>query len=160
MCVHNRSALLRALARRNYFTYGINESVVLQTAAALVATGLRDAGFTYLNIDAGSLRRARGPGGKIAPDPIKFPRGFRYLADHLHGMAWACTPTSRTARAAQGRVRKIIMLRMLKPSRTTGRSSGFLPSLIRLALHSNLPQLPPSDGSTKHRRRSRAFAVT
>ena len=59
---------------------------MLQTAAALVATGLRDAGFTYLNIDAGSLRRARGPGGKIAPDPVKFPRGFRYLADHLHGM--------------------------------------------------------------------------
>ena len=55
---------------------------MLQTAAALVSTGLRDAGFTYVN----SLRRARGPGGKIAPDPEKFPRGMRYLADRLHGM--------------------------------------------------------------------------
>eukprot|EP01050_Picozoa_sp_SAG11_P019213 SAG11_NODE_3026_length_2754_cov_2.113371_2_plen_115_part_00 len=72
--------------RRNFFTYGINESVVLQTAEALVGTGLRDAGFTYLNIDAGSLQRARGTDGKIAPDHRKFPRGMRYLADRLHAM--------------------------------------------------------------------------
>ena len=36
--------------------------------------------------DAGSLQRTRGPGGKIAPDPSKFPRGFRYLSDRLHDM--------------------------------------------------------------------------
>jgi hypothetical protein len=51
-----------------------------------VSTGLRDAGFTYVNIDAGSLQRTRGRDGKIAPDHAKFPRGMRYLADHLHSM--------------------------------------------------------------------------
>ena len=70
----------------NFFTYDINETIALQIGAALVSTGLRDAGFRYLNIDAGSLQRTRGPGGKIAPDPSKFPRGFRYLSDRLHDM--------------------------------------------------------------------------
>ena len=70
----------------NFFTYDINETIALQIGAALVSTGLRDAGFKYVNIDAGSLQRTRGPGGKIAPDPSKFPRGFRYLSDRLHDM--------------------------------------------------------------------------
>ena len=39
-----------------------------------------------VNIDAGSLQRTRGPNGKLAPDPAKFPRGFRYLSDRLHRM--------------------------------------------------------------------------
>ena len=70
----------------NYFTYSINQTITLQIAEALVTTGLRDAGYTYLNIDAGSLRRTRGPNGTITADPHKFPKGFRYLADRLHAM--------------------------------------------------------------------------
>jgi hypothetical protein len=70
----------------NFFTYGINESIALQIGAALVSTGLRDVGFTYVNIDAGSLQRTRGRDGRIAPDPAKFPRGMRFLSDRLHAM--------------------------------------------------------------------------
>ena len=70
----------------NFFTYDINETITLQIGAALVSTGLRDAGFRYVNIDAGSLQRTRGHDGKIAPDPAKFPRGMRYLSDRLHSM--------------------------------------------------------------------------
>ena len=57
---------------------------MLQIGAALVSTALRDAGYSYVNIDAGSLRRIRGADGKIAPDPLKFPRGYRYISDQLH----------------------------------------------------------------------------
>ena len=58
----------------------------MAAAQALVSTGLRDAGFVYVNIDAGSLQRSRGRDGKIAPDAQKFPRGMRFLADRLHAM--------------------------------------------------------------------------
>lgn len=33
----------------NYFTYDINETIALEIGEALVTTGLRDAGFTYVS---------------------------------------------------------------------------------------------------------------
>ena len=32
----------------NYFTYDINETIAIQIGEALVSTGLRDAGYTYV----------------------------------------------------------------------------------------------------------------
>ncbi len=35
----------------NYFGQGISDAIVRQTADAMVATGVRDAGYVYVNID-------------------------------------------------------------------------------------------------------------
>ena len=69
----------------NAFENDINEAIILETADALIATGLSKLGFKYINIDAGSMSRRRDPKtGKLVADPAKFPRGMRALADSIH----------------------------------------------------------------------------
>lgn len=63
------------------------ERLILETADALVDTGLRDAGYEYLNIDDRwqDPREPRGADGRLRPDPRRFPRGIRPVADEVHG---------------------------------------------------------------------------
>lgn len=67
----------------NTFGPDINETIVLETADALVGKGYLDAGYEYLVIDDAWMARERAD-GLLAPDPIKFPRGMRYVADYIH----------------------------------------------------------------------------
>jgi alpha-galactosidase len=71
----------------NYFATNINESVVLSTIDYFVSSGLKDAGYTYVNLDDG-WQRHKGPRrnhpGKIEYDPVKFPNGIKYLSDYAH----------------------------------------------------------------------------
>ena len=64
------------------------EDVILETAAALVSTGLRDAGYTTLVIDDSweATRRRPPPNAGLEPNPAKFPRGMKYVADRLTSM--------------------------------------------------------------------------
>ena len=69
-------AAVMAWSSWNFFATDINETKILDSAKALVATGLAALGYTYVNIDAGSMHQLRDPKtGAIVPDPIKFPRG-------------------------------------------------------------------------------------
>ena len=68
----------------NTFRCNVSESLVLRVADALVASGLRDRGFKYVNIDDCWMARTRGPRDEWRADPQKFPRGMRWLADALH----------------------------------------------------------------------------
>ena len=49
----------------------VNETLVLEIAAALVSSGLRDAGYEYINLDAGVWSPNRTAGGAMQPDPAK-----------------------------------------------------------------------------------------
>ena len=62
---------------------GLNEKVVKEIADALVSTGMRDAGYAYLNLDD-CWQLWRGFDGKIHPDPFRFPHGIKALADYAH----------------------------------------------------------------------------
>jgi len=67
----------------NRFGPFVSERLVLETADALIETGMRDAGYRYVVIDdawEGSLRED----GELVPSLWKFPRGMRPLADDLH----------------------------------------------------------------------------
>jgi alpha-galactosidase len=68
----------------NTFGPDINEQVVLETADALVETGLRAAGYDYVVIDDCWSLRERDPQGRLVADPAKFPRGMKFLADAMH----------------------------------------------------------------------------
>jgi len=69
----------------NYFETKINQTLVQEMADAMVSTGLRDAGYSYLNLDAGVWSPTRTNGtGELQPDPLKFPDGIKALADRLH----------------------------------------------------------------------------
>ena len=73
----------------NTFGKDISEELIMQTADALVSTGLADAGYNYLNLDDTWSNRQGGDrgriDGKLLAHPEKFPHGMKYLADYIHG---------------------------------------------------------------------------
>lgn len=68
----------------NKFQEKISEDVIIGIADAMVESGLRDAGYTYINIDD-CWHGERDKDGFIQVDASKFPHGMKYLADYLHG---------------------------------------------------------------------------
>jgi len=65
----------------NHFAERIDDKMVRETADALVSTGLRDAGYVYLNIDD-TWEGQRDPNGFIQPNE-KFP-DMKALGDYVH----------------------------------------------------------------------------
>ncbi|MFL5820427.1 MAG: glycoside hydrolase family 27 protein [Solirubrobacteraceae bacterium] len=61
----------------------VNEQVVRETAHAMIASGMRAAGYRYVNLDDCWMARTRRR-GQLRPDPAKFPHGMRALAAYLH----------------------------------------------------------------------------
>src|SRR5689334_12869853 len=68
----------------NTFGCNINETVVRQTADALVANGMRDAGYRYVVVDDCWFNPNRDSAGNLQGDPTRFPSGMRALGDYLH----------------------------------------------------------------------------
>jgi len=72
-----------------YFTDRYDEDLIKAIADKLVATGLRDLGYRYIQIDYGWCVNGKGyatrdENGDLLPDPVKFPSGMKALADYLH----------------------------------------------------------------------------
>jgi alpha-galactosidase len=67
----------------NRFQCDIDEGVVRGAADALVSSGMRDAGYTYVVIDD-CWHGARDVHGDIQPDRKRFPSGIKALADYIH----------------------------------------------------------------------------
>ena len=67
----------------NKFACDINEDLIRQTADAMVSTGMKAAGYEYINIDD-CWHGTRDSLGFIHPDPIRFPSGMKALADYVH----------------------------------------------------------------------------
>ena len=68
----------------NTFETNIDEKLVKETADIMVASGMKDAGYTYIVLDDGWMTRERDTNGNLVPDPIKFPSGMKALADYVH----------------------------------------------------------------------------
>jgi len=68
----------------NKFGCDIDESLIREVADALVASGLKDAGYQYVNLDD-CWHGQRDAEGYIQPDPTRFPSGMKALADYVHG---------------------------------------------------------------------------
>ncbi|MCL2461438.1 MAG: glycoside hydrolase family 27 protein [Defluviitaleaceae bacterium] len=68
----------------NTFGPDVCEKVVLETADAMVKTGLKDAGYEYVVIDDCWSEMERDENGKLAANPEKFPRGMKFVADCVH----------------------------------------------------------------------------
>ncbi len=68
----------------NTFASNISEKVVKETAEAMIANGMRDAGYVYLVIDDTWSLRERDSNGNLVADPVKFPSGIQALATWLH----------------------------------------------------------------------------
>ena len=64
----------------NFFGDNINETDIREMADAMVNSGMRDAGYTYIFIDDG-WQGERDSRNNMIPDPAKFPSGIKALAD-------------------------------------------------------------------------------
>lgn len=67
----------------NTFACDINEQLIRDTADAMVKSGLKDAGYEYVNIDD-CWHGKRDETGAIHPDKERFPSGMKALADYVH----------------------------------------------------------------------------
>lgn len=67
----------------NKFACDVDENLIKETADALVSSGMKDAGFIYINIDD-CWHGKRDSLGFIQPDPKRFPSGMKALADYIH----------------------------------------------------------------------------
>src|SRR5450830_514958 len=70
----------------NAFGCSVSAELIEQTADALVASGLKDLGYEYVNIDDCWSTRERGEDGRLVPDPVKFPEGIAAVADYVHSL--------------------------------------------------------------------------
>ncbi|MBE7539333.1 MAG: glycoside hydrolase family 27 protein [Opitutaceae bacterium] len=62
----------------------INEQVVRETVDAMVSSGLRDAGYTFVVVDGGWRDTQLAPDGGLRSHPERFPGGMKALADYAH----------------------------------------------------------------------------
>ncbi|MBN2011210.1 glycoside hydrolase family 27 protein [candidate division KSB1 bacterium] len=67
----------------NKFACDVNEQLISETADAMVTSGMKDAGYMYINIDD-CWHGERDSLGFIRPDPERFPSGMKSLADYIH----------------------------------------------------------------------------
>jgi alpha-galactosidase len=63
--------------------YNWTETDVRGMADALVASGMKDAGYQYVNLDGGWLG-SRTEDGTPVPNPAMFPSGMPALVDYVH----------------------------------------------------------------------------
>ena len=67
----------------NRFGCDVDEELIRETADAMVASGMRDAGYEYVVIDD-CWHGERDEQGFLRPDPERFPSGMKALADSVH----------------------------------------------------------------------------
>jgi alpha-galactosidase len=69
----------------NKFESAVSETVIKQIADVMVSSGMKDAGYEYVNIDDTWQASTRDAGGKLQADATRFAGGIQALADYVHG---------------------------------------------------------------------------
>ena len=67
----------------NTFALNISDKIIEGQADAMVKTGLKAAGYEYINIDDG-FWEGRGKDGQLIINRKRFPNGMRAVADYIH----------------------------------------------------------------------------
>src|SRR5215212_3369188 len=68
----------------NAFGCNVSEKLIKETADFFVSSGMKDAGYEYVNIDDCWMTHERDAQGRLVPDPVKFPSGIAGTADYVH----------------------------------------------------------------------------
>ncbi len=69
----------------NTYHVNISDSLIRTQADAMVRLGLKDAGYTHINIDDGFFGW-RDSTGVLHPHPERFPNGMKAVADYIHSL--------------------------------------------------------------------------
>jgi alpha-galactosidase len=67
----------------NKYHCDVSESLIMQMADAMAASGMKDAGYEYIVIDD-CWQVSRDENGEIVADKERFPHGMKYVADYVH----------------------------------------------------------------------------
>ncbi|MQY19899.1 glycoside hydrolase family 27 protein [Nocardia macrotermitis] len=90
----------------NAYGCSVDERTVEQTADAMVASGMRTAGYRYVVVDDCWFATQRASSGALQPDPTRFPHGIAALAAYVHarGLKFGIyeSPNSRTCAQISG----------------------------------------------------------
>lgn len=70
----------------NRFYHNVSEATVEAQARALVTSGMKAAGYEYVNLDGGWDLAKRNSADQLQPDPAKFPDGIKPVADYVHSL--------------------------------------------------------------------------
>ncbi|HEY5462020.1 MAG TPA: glycoside hydrolase family 27 protein [Hanamia sp.] len=70
----------------NAFNTDITEQKIKDAAQAMVSSGMKAAGYEYINIDDAWMDTVRDAEGRLQPDPKRFPHGIKALADYVHSL--------------------------------------------------------------------------
>lgn len=68
----------------NTFRNSIDENLINETADALIKTGLKDAGYIYVNLDDCWQSSLRTADGKLQGDLTRFPKGIKPLIEEIN----------------------------------------------------------------------------
>ena len=69
----------------NKFACNVNEDMIKSMADAIVKSGMKDAGYEYVNIDD-CWQVSRDARGNILADPQRFPHGMKAVGDYIHSL--------------------------------------------------------------------------
>lgn len=67
----------------NNFRINISDKLIMEQADALVAKGLKNVGYSYVNVDDGFFG-GRNEKGEMLFHPKRFPKGIKVVADYIH----------------------------------------------------------------------------
>ncbi|HWA73306.1 MAG TPA: glycoside hydrolase family 27 protein, partial [Polyangiaceae bacterium] len=70
----------------NSFAAKIDYNVIKGQADAMVSSGLKAAGYQYVNIDEGWWQGKRDGSGNFTIDTAEWPGGMQAIADYIHGL--------------------------------------------------------------------------
>jgi alpha-galactosidase len=68
----------------NAFEADIDEKKIQAIADAMVSSGMRDAGYTYLVLDDAWMAKKRDKDGRLVAEAKKFPSGMKAIGDYIH----------------------------------------------------------------------------
>lgn len=70
----------------NKFGCSVTGQILMDTARAMVDSGLAATGYVYVNSDDCWMLLNRTADGRQIANPDKFPLGFKYVADYIHSL--------------------------------------------------------------------------
>jgi hypothetical protein len=69
----------------NKFGCNVSEDMIRDMADAIVKSGMKDAGYVYVNVDD-CWQVSRDAKGNIVADPQRFPHGMKAVGDYIHSL--------------------------------------------------------------------------
>ena len=69
----------------NAYMVDISDSIIMNAADMMVAKGLKNAGYDYVNIDDGYFGY-RDSAGYMVPHPERFPKGMAHVPEYIHSL--------------------------------------------------------------------------